>query len=168
MSVLCQTAICIKFPQHVFHLQAAVWKQRHTGYTRIHGSHITFLCAWPFSFHTSEILCTQTGWLHNEYRFIWGKKWCACFICKKNRLWLTAASSRYEKPWASVNECVCVCGWKWKWRGGVLSAEKAACLPARLPVCTHIQCTAVAGWSRRGSVPSPLGLWGWTWCLLLH
>lgn len=37
-----------------------------------------------------------------------------------------------------------------------------------LPACTHSQCTAVAGWSRLGSAPSPLGLWGRTCCLRLH
>lgn len=44
MSVSSQTAICIKFPEHVFHLQAAVWKQKHTGHTGMH----MYLCT---SFH---------------------------------------------------------------------------------------------------------------------
>lgn len=130
VSVPSQTAICIKFPQNVLYLQAAVCRQRHTGYTGtgVHSSHTAELRVTIFT-----PLCSNTFTCHYMKNIDEPQKHKRCASLTKT-LWHTASSSRYEKPWASVNECVC--RWKWKWGGGVKRWE--GCLPARPPASLSV------------------------------
>lgn len=126
MPVPGQSAICIKFPQHIFHLQAAIWKQRHTGHTGIH----MYICARRvalkqgfFIYNSIECNYYQSTSLkyhvHIRLHNLSGKKTKdvhALFDKKQNVANFYLLDMRNHEQ-VSVNECVC--GWKWKWRGGV-------------------------------------------------